>query len=196
MSSVSKMRDCLQLVCNNNTSPACMCSWDQAETMCPLRASLCGATAAAANTEVILVASHSLCKESSSSSSAWGERESVQHEGAGSTQQHDHKHWFNVLQNSVASKGTTTSTAKWKLLIYFCNTAPLCLLSARCYYSVFDASHHSFSKKPRTTCNKQYNISNCRLTNRWKTSYKTFNFMDFRVAMQSLIYSYSPCPQW
>lgn len=51
-----------------------MCSWDRAEMMCPQTASLWGSTAAAANTGVILVASLSLFKESSSSSAWRGER--------------------------------------------------------------------------------------------------------------------------
>lgn len=44
--------------------------------ICPQTARLWGSTAAVADSEVILVASHGLCKESSSSSSsAWGGRE-------------------------------------------------------------------------------------------------------------------------
>lgn len=37
------------------------------------------------------------------------EKKNVQPEGAGSTQQHDYKHWVHALQNAVTSKGTAAS---------------------------------------------------------------------------------------
>ncbi len=214
MSSVSKMRDCLLLVCNNNVSPVCICSWDRAEIMCPQSASLWGSTAAVANTEVILVASHSLFKESSSSSAWGGERKC----SAGESRQHPTTpppqtlaqctaEWCHVKGNSTVQpcllkcysfkikiqQGSFTRYIIFHLLSYICLRSKCKIINyITCLLRITVYLRH-----PEALAIQQYQTADS--TNRWKASHKTFNFMDFKIKqVDSLKYSYSSlvcCPQ-